>query len=235
MKYLRILGSGDLVKLAEYYGTDKQGSHFYAPHYQLHFQKFRFKKINLLEIGAGGEENPLEGGCSLRMWKNYFPFANIFSIDIFDKSLIQEPRIKIFKGNQADEGFLDKVVKEIGEIDIIIDDGSHLNDHVIRTFTHLFQYLKDGGIYVIEDTQTSYWPDFGGQSQDLVNSLTSMNFLKSLTDSLNHKEIIQPGYQPNYFDRKITSIHFYHNLVFVYKGDNSEESTRLVNNQRYYY
>lgn len=227
-----ICWSHDLNKLAAIYRTDKTGSHFYTPHYQLHLKKFKFRRINLLEIGVGGEENPLAGGKSLKMWKKYFPFGKIFSIDIYDKSSLQENRIKIFQGNQVDKNFLERVTNEIGTIDIIIDDGSHINEHVIETFKMLFPKLKDGGIYVVEDTQTSYWKDFGGDSEDLSNAKTLMNFFKSLTDSLNNKEFIKLNYQQSYFDKKIISIHFYHNLIFIYKGNNDEESNRVVNNQR---
>jgi hypothetical protein len=164
------------------------------------------------------------------MWKRFFPFGKIFSIDIYDKSFLQEKRIRIFIGSQVDKGFLEKVVDEIGEVDVIIDDGSHINEHVIESFKSLFPKLKDGGIYVIEDTQTSYWEDFGGDSQDLNNPKTSMNFFKNLTDALNNKEFINRNYKQSYFDKKIISIHFYHNLIFIFKGNNCEESNIVVNN-----
>jgi demethylmacrocin O-methyltransferase len=196
------------------------------------FKKFKYKKINLLEIGVGGYKNPFSGGNSLRMWKKYFPYGNIFSIDIYDKSPIQERKIKIFKGSQVDDFFLNSVLKETGELDLIIDDGSHINEHVIQTFKLLFPKLKKGGIYVIEDTQTSYWKSYGGDSMNLNNPNTMMNFFKSLTDGLNHKEIINPAFKENYYDKNIVSIHFYHNLIFIYKGDNNEESNSVVNNGR---
>ena len=229
----KALGNGkNLNKLGKIYKTDKLGGHFYTHHYQLHFKKFKYKKINLLEIGVGGYKNPFSGGNSLRMWKKYFPFGNIFSIDIYDKSPIQERKIKIFKGSQVDDFFLNSVLKETGDLDLIIDDGSHINEHVIQTFKLLFPKLKKGGIYVIEDTQTSYWKSYGGDSMNLNNPNTMMNFFKSLTDGLNHKEIINPAFQENYYDKNIVSIHFYHNLIFIYKGDNNEESNSVVNNGR---
>ena len=225
------IGLGNnLNKLGKIYRTDKQGSHFYTPYYKLHLKKFKLKKINLLEIGVGGYKNPNAGGNSLRMWKRYFPFGRIFSLDIYDKSSLQEKRIKIFKGSQVDKSFLDKVTNKIGGIDIIIDDGSHFNEHVIETFKLLFPKLNDGGIYVVEDTQTSYWNDFGGDSENLDNSKTMMNFFKSLTDSLNNKEFIKPHYKQNYYDKKNISIHFYHNLISIYKGNNDEESNKVVRN-----
>jgi demethylmacrocin O-methyltransferase len=223
---------GDLNKLGEIHGTDKIIGHFYTKHYETHFRPYRSRKMNVLEIGVGGYDDPKLGGNSLRMWKNYFTSATIFSLDIHDKSLLQENRIKIFKGSQVDFNFLDTVVNNAGSFDIIIDDGSHLNEHVIETFKHMFPKLNDGGIYVVEDTQTSYWPDFGGESQDLKNPDTMMNFFKNLVDSLNHKEFLLEGYSPSYYDKKITSMHFYHNMIFIYKGNNDEESNILVNNQR---
>jgi hypothetical protein len=220
-----------LNKLAEIYKSDKWGAHFYTPHYITHFHKFKNNKINLLEIGVGGYDNPHSGGNSLRMWKRYFSKGNIFSIDIYDKTFLEEKRIKIFKGSQIDKLFLSEVVKQISELDIIIDDGSHINNHVIETFNILFPFLKEGGIYVIEDTQTSYWPECGGDSKNLNDANTTMNFFKKLTDGLNYKELLLPGYQPSYLEKNIVSMHFYHNLIFIYKGNNNEESNLLRNNQ----
>jgi hypothetical protein len=220
----------DLDALARIYGTDKAGRHFYMAHYKSHLKKFKYKGINLLEIGVGGYKNPTYGGHSLRMWKRYFPFGRIFSIDIHDKSFLQERRVRIFRGSQVDKIFLDNVLHEMGEVDIIIDDGSHINEHIIETFKLLFPKLKDGGVYVVEDTQTSYWDEYGGDSLDLNNPRTALNFFKRLTDGLNNKEFINPGYKQTYFDKKIVSMHFYHNLVFIYKGNNDEESNIVVNN-----
>ena len=146
----------------------------------------------------------------------------IYSIDIYDKSALQEKRIKIFQGHQADEAFLKNICSQIGPLDIIIDDGSHIVSHVLASFKILFPFLKEDGIYVIEDTQTSYWPSWGGNSENLNDSATSMNFFKNLTDSLNYQEFLKPDYVPSYFDRHIVAIHFYHNLVFIYKGQNNE-------------
>jgi demethylmacrocin O-methyltransferase len=231
--YLGILSipfGNDLNKLAQIYKSDKWSKHFYTKHYLTHFKKFKFKKIKLLEIGVGGYHIPTMGGTSLRMWKRYFLFGKIFSLDIYDKSLLEENRIKIYQGSQVDEVVLEKMMSEIGEPDIIIDDGSHLNEHVIKTFKILFPKLKEGGIYAIEDTQTSYWPDYGGDSKNLNNPETMMNFFKVLIDGINHKEYLINSYEPSYFDKNITSIHFYHNLIFVYKGQNNEESNIDVSN-----
>ena len=221
--------SDDLTSIAKKYGTDKADGHFYTSHYETHFGKFRNKKINLLEIGVGGYDKPDEGGESLRMWKEFFKNGNIFSIDIYDKHLLEEDRIKIFRGSQTDKAFLTSVVREIGPLDIIIDDGSHINSHVATSFNILFPFLKIGGVYAIEDVQTSYWPDHGGDSFNLKKPNTTMNFFKNLTDGLNYEEFDNPYYTPSDFDKHIVSIHFYHNLVFLYKGLNNEGSLAARN------
>jgi demethylmacrocin O-methyltransferase len=218
-----LLWGRNLTKLAIIYNTDKWGEHRYTPYYQTHFSSFRLKKISLLEIGVGGYDRPDKGGNSLRMWKRYFPFGKIYSIDIYDKSLQEENRIKIFQGSQIDHNFLDKVMDNIDTpLDIIIDDGSHINEHVINTFEYLFPKLKLGGIYIIEDTQTSYRDEYLGDSNNLNNPNTIMNFFKRIPDCLNHSDFNIKDYTPNYLDKYISSIHFYHNLIFIYKGFNND-------------
>jgi len=221
----------NLSQLAILFRTDKHSRHYYTQHYQHHFRTLRRENLNILEIGIGGYENPKAGGASLRMWKEYFPRAHIFGIDIYDKTYHDKKRIKTFRGSQTDEAFLKRVVEEIGIVDIIIDDGSHYNDHVITTFKILFPLLSPKGIYVVEDVQTSYWSEFDGinwgGSIDLTAPYTSMNFFKSLIDGLNYEEFTLDDYVPTYFDKHIVAMHFYHNLVFIYKGLNNEGSSVL--------
>jgi hypothetical protein len=218
-----VIGS-NLKALAVVNRSDKWGSHWYAQHYEQYFAPLRHKRLNILEIGIGGYDDPKRGGASLRMWRTYFPSSNIYGIDICDKSLHDEPRIKTFKGSQVDEPFLDHVMQEIGHVDIIIDDGSHLNEHVIRTFELLFPRLAPNGLYVVEDTQTSYWREYGGSSDNLNQPDTSMSLFKKLTDGLNYCEFEKEGYEPTYFDKHIIAMHFYHNMVFIQKGRNDEKS-----------
>lgn len=59
-----------------------------------------------------------------------------------------------------------------------------------------------------------------------------MNYFKNLTDGLNYVEFIDSGYQPTYFDKHIVKMLFYHNLIFIYKGNNNEPSNYVVNNKR---
>lgn len=223
----------DLNRLALIHKTDKfmVNGHAYTPIYAKHLRSFKWRKNTILEIGIGGYGNESSGGHSLRMWKNYFPFSSIYGIDIYDKSFHDEFRIKTFQGSQVDSKFLTEVVNFTGNPNIIIDDGSHMNEHVIETFKLLFPELADDGIYVIEDTQTSYWGHMGGSSKEMNSIKTTMGFFKSLADGLNHAEFIIPEYQPTYYDLNIKSIHFYHNMIFIYKGLNNQKSNVLANNE----
>ncbi len=208
--------------LATVYNSDKWNAHWYAQHYQHHFAPLRRRELTLLEIGIGGYDDPKQGGSSLRMWRTYFPKARIVGIDIHDKRLHSESRITTLRGSQDDTEFLQRVLDEIGTPDIVIDDGSHVNAHVLASFDFLFPRLADDGIYVIEDTQTSYWPDYGGSSEDLQRQDTTMALVKRLADGLNHQELRLPGHAPSYTDRHVVALHCYHNLVFVQKGRNDE-------------
>jgi len=211
----------DLAKLAALYGTDKWGRHRYAQHYQRHLAGRRWERLNVLEIGVGGNGDPKHGGQSLRMWRTFFPRSRIYGIDLHDKSYHDERRIRTFSGSQADTRFLEMVAQEIGRIDVIVDDGSHVNEHVIQTFQTLFPKLSDGGLYAIEDTQTAYWPQYGGTPFDVHNERTSMGFLKRLVDGLNWSE--RPDgrtREATYYEAHVVGVSFYHNLVFIWKGKN---------------
>ena len=211
----------NLSYLAGLFGTDKWGSHWYTQHYQRYFAPYKNKRLNVLEIGVGGYENADRGAASLRMWKAYFHKSRIVGIDVFDKRHLSEPRVDVRQCNQTDAVALLRLVREYGGFDIIIDDGSHLNDDVIKTFQILFPTLRPNGIYAVEDTQTAYWQTWGG---GIENPHTSMAFFKGLADGLNHVEYPIADYQPDYFDQNIVEIAFFHNLVVIRKGQNDERS-----------
>ncbi|HXC95083.1 MAG TPA: class I SAM-dependent methyltransferase [Edaphobacter sp.] len=211
----------DLNQLARHFQTDKWGDHWYTQHYQRYFKPIKNRRLNLLEIGVGGYEDSTTGGESLRMWKTYFPKSKIVGIDLCDKSQFREHRIDIRQCDQTDANTIRQLSTEYGGFDIIIDDGSHLNEHVITTFQILFPLLRPNGIYSIEDTQTSYWPGWGG-GMNSPESLTT--YFKNLSDGLNHVEYPIENYIPDYFDRNIVEIAFFHNLIIVRKGNNDERA-----------
>ncbi|GAA3622089.1 hypothetical protein [Microlunatus ginsengisoli] len=221
------LSEWDMVSLARHFGTDKWGSHRYAPHYEHHFLPFKNDTFSLLEIGIGGYAREKQGGASLRMWKAFFPNAQIIGLDIEDKSFVVEDRIKAYQGSQVNVPLLRTIVDESDNLQIIIDDGSHRSDHIRTTFEALFPLLPPGGLYAIEDTQTSYWPRFGG-SEDIDDPTTSMALVKRLVDGLNYEEWRQWDYEPTYADEHVVAVHCYHNLVILEKGENNEGTNRKI-------
>lgn len=205
--------STELTDLCVKYGSDKN---LFCPVYETYFRENRDKELNFLEIGVGGYDDPQKGGASVRMWKEYFPKANIFALDVFDKRPHEEERIKIFRGSQDNLEVLKHVADTIGRIDVIIDDGSHISMHVIATFNALFPRLAEGGLYFVEDIGTSYRPSWGG-SDDLNDPKTSVNLFKRLADGVNWRHYRGKGIPLTYADENAEYVHFYDNLMVARK------------------
>lgn len=222
-----------LTQLAQEFGSDKWGAHRYTPHYERHFAPFKDREILVLELGIGGYARERQGGASLRMWKAFFPRAQVVGVDIQDKSFVDGPRITSYQGSQTDRRLMRRIVRRFGPPTIVVDDGSHRPPHVIKSFGILFPLLADGGLYVIEDIQTSYWPQWKG-SLDVDDPDTSMAMVKRLLDGLNHEEFLDDAYEPSYTDLHVVAVHCYHNLVIVEKGDNREGSNKRTANRRWY-
>jgi hypothetical protein len=225
--------SMDLTRLAQEFGSDKWGVHRYTPHYERHLGHMRDREMLVVELGIGGYARERQGGASLRMWKWFFPRAQVVGVDIAGKSFVNEPRITAYQGSQTDRRLMRRIVRRFGPPTVVIDDGSHRPAHVIKSFGILFPMLADGGLYVIEDIQTSYWPQWKG-SLDPDDPTTSMAMVKRLLDGLNHEEFLDESYEPSYTDLHVTAVHCYHNLVVIEKGDNREGSNKRVANRKWY-
>jgi hypothetical protein len=205
-----------LSELAEKYKTDKGlWHHGYTPIYHRYFEALRHKQLNFLEIGIGGYQYPEKGGESLRMWREYFTNAHITGVDINPKTFTIN-HVNIFCGSQMDALFLAGLPHPF---DIIIDDGSHVNSHVIYTFNELFPRLNSGGIYVVEDTETSYWEEEYGGCKYIYQHLgaTTLGYFKMLADGLNYQAIGDAFLPIKDFHLTIESIHFYKGLIFIFK------------------
>ena len=216
-RFAKVAGwfGAELDLLAALYGTDKFGEHEYTPVYEELMRASRRKAVRLLEIGVGGYAGAL-GGESLRMWESYFRRGRIYGIDLYDKAALSAGRVQVFQCSQADAPRLTSLAQELGPFDFIIDDGSHLNAHQIETFGILWPHLKNGGSYIVEDVQTSYWPSYGGGPLGTPGYARScMQWFKELADSVNLPEFLQPA--PGKLDPGIASIAFHHNLIVLKK------------------
>ena len=64
----------------------------------------------------------------------------------------------LHKIDQSNALELDNFVATVGiKFDCILDDGSHVPEHQILTINKLWDLVKPGGVYIIEDIETSYW------------------------------------------------------------------------------
>ena len=148
----------DLVYLGAIFGTDKTGHRrsggSYCDVYETYLRPRRRRSFTLLEIGA-------EDGLSLRMWAAYFPKARIVGLDIDPRAPRRAPEFDVITASQDDPDALTSVVERYPDLEVVVDDGSHYNAHITRTFELLFPRLPSGGLYAIEDVDASYDADWG--------------------------------------------------------------------------
>lgn len=206
---------------------DKWQHYFEA--YDKHLSRFLGGPINMLEIGV------FRGG-SLKMWQEYFgKGGTIYGMDIVEEAMIHnDENIRIIVGDQADKDFLRKFLDTIPELDIVIDDGGHTATQQINAFEMIYPKIDKDGVYIVEDTHTSYMKEF----QDLGIDVTFMEYTKNLIDQLHDfwrnsrvsaSETIEKftfgsdfndsSIEVSDFCRMTKSIHIYDSMVVFEKGD----------------
>lgn len=114
--------------------------------YHRHLGRFIGRAVNVVEIGV-------YSGGSLRMWRDYFgESAVIHGVDIEEECRrFEADRIKVAIGDQSDRRFWQKFVDRVAQIDIVIDDGSHVPEHQVATFEAVLPHIANGGVYICED------------------------------------------------------------------------------------
>ena len=138
--------------------------------------RFYESKIKYFEIGV-------QNGGSLEIAKKIFSHDSfIMGLDIDPNCKHLEGKIanKIIIGSQVDDSVLSKV-SEFAPFDIIIDDGSHIQSHMIVTFLKIFPLLSQNGVYIIEDTHTNYSPEH----QESFLGIGLYDYFKGLSERLN--------------------------------------------------
>lgn len=151
--------------------------HHYFDVYERHLGRFRGTAFRMLEIGVS------KGG-SLSMWTEYFgPGARIVGLDVDPATLAFDgrwPNVTVRVGDQADPVFLADFDDEFGPFDVVIDDGGHTARQQINSFNLLYPRMTERGVYICEDTHTSYWPSFA----DAGPGKTMIEHAKRLVDYL---------------------------------------------------
>ena len=200
-------------------GADKASNfHNYTEIYARYFAPLKDQPIKFLEIG-------IYKGNSVRLWEEYFKNAELHFMDITLERLEYSPqRARFHIADQEKPQDLRNFIEASGgHFDIILDDGGHTMMQQVMSFKYLFPQVKSGGIYIIEDLHTSYWPEFGGGN----HSRTTIGFLKGLIDDVNfvgaqtHRAShlnVNPGLKDlNLYKSQIESIHFYDSVAIIIK------------------
>lgn len=196
------------------HSSDKWNGYFDV--YTRHLSKYKNKAITLVEVGV-------QKGGSLSMWSRYLgPSSTIIGIDIDPECLklqYEEKNISVVIGDQSSETFWDSFLEKTPNIDIFIDDGGHLMKEQIITFEKIYPKVSTNGIYICEDTHTSYWPDSGGG----LNNLESfVEYAKDYIDVINYEwklDANSPRLNKKYelVKNTISGIFFYNSMVVFEK------------------
>jgi len=157
------MDNNDLSILFNKYGSDKDRNG-YSPLYHTLFYKIRHEKMNILEIGIGtmipGVRSSMVGyalpnyapGGSLRAWRDYFTNSTITGMDVQPDTQFKDERINTYLCDSTNNECVKNLMCDLNvKFDIIIDDGCHHFQSQYDTLKNFYPYLKDGGIYIIED------------------------------------------------------------------------------------
>ena len=216
--YITMKFSRSLVEIGSYYGTDKgnkwhtfKGKN-YLDVYEIYLRPLRKLDVTLLEIGV-------RNGQSLNMWKEYFPGAHIYGLDIDPRcQQFASNNISIYTGSQDDRILIEQIFESSGEFDLIVDDGSHVNELTLASFSLLFGKLKSGGIYIIEDLGCSYL-----DLSSAVKEWPGMEYNDPGINYMNDREIMNEFFlqkikEMDHLQGAIRSIHFWPLICCILKA-----------------
>lgn len=181
----------------------------YLEVYERYFARYRNSPCRILEIGV-------QNGGSLHLYQKYFSLAEkIVGIDVDPNcKQVESGNIHVEIGSQADVNFLADVNAEYGPFDIVIDDGSHVFKHQITSFEFLFPLLPPNALYLVEDTHTSYLPDFGG---DIRKDGTFIEYAKHVVDQVNAPFFSDALDETEWLARHLYGVSFYDSMVVFEK------------------
>lgn len=201
--------------LEEYFrANDKRLIHKWMHYFEIydhHFARFRNKSATVVEFGVSH-------GGSLQMWKDYFgPGSMITGIDIEPRCAdFTEDGIDVMIGDQEDRSFLAEVAAQVGDVDVLIEDGGHTMTQQVNTFEVLWPTIKPGGVFLMEDLHTSYWANYGGGYR---HRGTFIEYAKDLIDQQNAWHSRDAGsFRVDDYTRTIRGMHVYDSIIVFDKA-----------------
>jgi beta-1,4-mannosyl-glycoprotein beta-1,4-N-acetylglucosaminyltransferase len=216
-----------MLQFGKLSNTDKVTHHEYHKYYEPVLKPYYNSRGSIIEIGLGT-------GVSLPMWKNLFKYAHIYGIDNeYENNNID--RCTIYKGDQSNEEDLNRLKHLLSDKNVffINDDGSHIPEHQLLTFNTLFPILAEGGIYIIEDIEASYWTRgecYNYKTQYGYKHPNSIvEIFKDATDIMNREFIVDKTKLPNKIlhSEYIESVTFARNCIIIKKNYNSTREYRF--------
>jgi predicted O-methyltransferase YrrM len=136
----------ELCEIATKHRADKATTWGYTP---IYFEWLNRGAQTVLEIGV-------YGGASLFTWRDFFPEARIYGVDI-DMHYFEpdgDARIKTITCDAYNRDVMAPHLAAIGPIDFIVDDCVHMKDEQVELLNQLWPSLRPGGVYAIEETLT---------------------------------------------------------------------------------
>ena len=168
----------------------------YYPIYDRYFAPFYGRPCTVLEIG-------IADGGSLALWRHLFgPQARIAGLDrnpACPRDALEALGFPVFLGFQESPSDLAKVYDSLGSLDVVIDDGSHVDAHIKASFDFLYPRLSPKGVYLIEDIHDPRRYPFATWTMERIPELSAS---------------FHDGDQT--FEKTTQAIHF-HNSVIVYE------------------
>lgn len=189
-------------------GIDKWMHYFDI--YHRHLAKFVGREVSLLEIGV-------YSGGSLEMWRHYFgEHCRIFGVDLQEACKAYENAYtRIFIGDQADRAFWRGFVRDVPQVDVLIDDGGHRVEQQIATLESMLPHIRPGGVYLCEDIH------------GIHNGFAA--YLHGFAKPLNAIRHGAPGAViPSPLQRWIGSVHLYPYVAVVERSDAPVDSLDSV-------
>ena len=223
------MAKNKFLELGNTFGSDKVSLHNYHEIYPRYIESLYNLEGGMVEIG-------LLGGASLNLWLELFPNMHIYGLDINPtKNIKENKRHTIIKADQSVQADLDNAMNKIKKpIWFINDDGSHVPEHQLLTFNTLFPKLNVGGIYIIEDIETSYWTNHGlygyKTRYGLGHPKSIIEIFKKAIDGVNHRYVLNPPNEEVKYQKQFHSITFAQNCIIIVKGEENNKPYKFKKN-----
>ena len=186
--------SKSLDYLFHEYGSDKANifkpnqhqGHGFSIYYEKKLEKYKNRNINILEIGS-------YAGASAAAFTKYLPKSKVYCFDVnISNFKYKSENINVYG---IDINNQKKVVKTLNKLfseqnftqfDLIIDDGSHNLSDILVSLNFFFKYVKNKGMYIIEDYKHPNYYKYNRNIDHLLvdQIFVNLNDKKSFTSNI---------------------------------------------------